>query len=80
MKKRYWNFWNTASSLIRDVSGKGCAKFLPASILEWQDGRIDERCYWTLEGINGNGKISFEEAVEGNGTPVGRGCPFTPTC
>ena len=43
---------------------KEMRKVPPASILEWQDGRIDERCYWTLEGINGNGKISFEEAVE----------------
>jgi asparagine synthase (glutamine-hydrolysing) len=44
---------------------QGLKKLPPASILEWQDGRIlRERVYWTLPECDESGKVSFEEAVE----------------
>jgi asparagine synthase (glutamine-hydrolysing) len=43
---------------------EGIRKLPPATILEWQDGRITERCYWTLPEPHSAGSISFEEAVE----------------
>jgi asparagine synthase (glutamine-hydrolysing) len=42
----------------------GIRKLPPATILEWQDGKITERCYWALPEPRPGGSISFEEAVE----------------
>jgi asparagine synthase (glutamine-hydrolysing) len=43
---------------------EGIRKLPPATILEWQDGKFTERCYWTLPEPQAEGAISFEEAVE----------------
>jgi asparagine synthase (glutamine-hydrolysing) len=42
----------------------GTRKLPPASILEWQDGETQERCYWTLPETDESSAIRFEEAVE----------------
>ncbi len=42
----------------------GTRKLPPASILEWQDGRISESRYWTLPEVDESSSIRFEEAVE----------------
>jgi asparagine synthase (glutamine-hydrolysing) len=39
-------------------------KLPPATVLEWQDGRVTERTYWTLPEYEEPGKVGFEEAVE----------------
>ena len=39
-------------------------KLPPATVLEWQDGRVEVRTYWTLPECDESGKVSFEEAVE----------------
>ena len=43
---------------------EGLRKLPPATVLEWQDGRVEERTYWTLPECDESGKVSFEEAVE----------------
>ncbi len=43
---------------------EGLRKLPPATVLEWQDGRIKERTYWTLPDYEEPGKVGFEEAVE----------------
>jgi asparagine synthase (glutamine-hydrolysing) len=43
---------------------QGIRKLPPASILEWQDGRVEERRYWALDKIDRSWNISFDEAVE----------------
>lgn len=43
---------------------EGLKKLPPATILEWQNGRVQERVYWTLPECDESGKVSFEEAVE----------------
>jgi asparagine synthase (glutamine-hydrolysing) len=45
---------------------QGVSKLAPATILEWRDGNVRERCYWTLPTweSNGSNHIGFEEAVE----------------
>ncbi len=43
---------------------QGIQKLPPATILEWQDGRIKQRTYWTLPVFEEPGKVGFEEAVE----------------
>jgi asparagine synthase (glutamine-hydrolysing) len=43
---------------------QGLTKLPPATVLEWQDGRIQQRTYWTLPGYEEPGKVGFEEAVE----------------
>jgi asparagine synthase (glutamine-hydrolysing) len=40
------------------------AKVPPATIMEWQDGRISSRLYWSLPPMNENSRVMFEEAVE----------------
>lgn len=42
----------------------GIRKLPPATILEWQDGRIAERVYWTLPEFGSAPQIGFEDAVE----------------
>ena len=42
----------------------GIRRLAPATILEWQDGRITERTYWTLDTGHAPARITFEEAVE----------------
>jgi asparagine synthase (glutamine-hydrolysing) len=42
----------------------GMRKLPPASILEWHDGRISERRYWTLPAGGESSRMTFEEAVE----------------
>jgi asparagine synthase (glutamine-hydrolysing) len=41
----------------------GILKLPPATIVEWQDGRISQRQYWSLPEPRAGG-ISFDEAVE----------------
>jgi asparagine synthase (glutamine-hydrolysing) len=43
---------------------EGLRKLPPATMLEWQDGRIRESTYWVLPECDESGKIGFEEAVE----------------
>lgn len=43
---------------------EGIRKLPPATILEWQDGRTEERIYWALPECDESGKVGFEEAVE----------------
>jgi asparagine synthase (glutamine-hydrolysing) len=43
---------------------RGLTKLPPATILTWQDGRIEQRQYWTLPAVPENGRIHFREAVE----------------
>lgn len=43
---------------------EGLRKLPPATVLEWQDGRVEERTYWTLPECDESGTVSFEEAVE----------------
>jgi len=43
---------------------QGTSKLPAASILEWQDGKINQRIYWTLPEIDEASSITFEEAVE----------------
>jgi asparagine synthase (glutamine-hydrolysing) len=44
-------------SIFRNVR-----KVAPATIVEWHDGRLTERCYWTLP-PSGSRKVSIEDAV-----------------
>ena len=43
---------------------QGIAKLPPATILEWRNGQISQRQYWTLPEMDESSPISFEEAVE----------------
>lgn len=43
---------------------RGVSKLPPATILEWQDGKISRRPYWFLPQPDESSKITFEEAVE----------------
>ena len=43
---------------------KGMRKLPPATVLEWQDGKAREKCYWTLPDADEAHPIRFEEAVE----------------
>jgi asparagine synthase (glutamine-hydrolysing) len=43
---------------------QGAAKLPAASILEWQDGKVSQRSYWSLPDASQSSRISFEEAVE----------------
>ena len=43
---------------------KGISKLPPATILEWKDGSIVQRQYWSLPDIDEASRITFEEAVE----------------
>ena len=42
----------------------GTRKLPPATLLEWCDGRISERTYWTLPEADEGSSVRFEEAVE----------------
>ena len=42
----------------------GAGKLPAGSILEWQDGRISQRSYWSLPETEESSRITFEEAVE----------------
>jgi asparagine synthase (glutamine-hydrolysing) len=42
----------------------GMCKLPPATILEWCDGRVTERQYWSLPETGAASRISFHEAVE----------------
>jgi len=42
----------------------GTRKLPPASILEWQDGQVKERQYWSLPEADEASPVRFEEAVE----------------
>ena len=46
-------------SIFQDV-----CKLPAATILEWRDGQITERRYWTLPTVDEQSRIRFEEAVE----------------
>jgi asparagine synthase (glutamine-hydrolysing) len=39
-------------------------KIPPATIVEWQDGQISQRIYWSLPEIDDSLQITFDEAVE----------------
>ncbi len=43
---------------------RGASKLPAATILEWRDGKISQRSYWSLPGVDESSKITFEEAVE----------------
>ena len=43
---------------------QGVSKLAAGSILEWRDGRISQRRYWTPPEVDEHARISFEEAVE----------------
>ena len=43
---------------------EGVSKLPPATILEWRDGQISQRQYWTLPEMGESRGVSFEEAVE----------------
>jgi asparagine synthase (glutamine-hydrolysing) len=43
---------------------QGIAKLPPATILEWRDGQVSQRQYWTLPETDDASRISFEEAVQ----------------
>jgi asparagine synthase (glutamine-hydrolysing) len=43
---------------------EGMQKLPPATILEWHQGRISQRQYWTLPEADESSRITFEEAVE----------------
>jgi asparagine synthase (glutamine-hydrolysing) len=43
---------------------RGMHKLPPATILEWRDGRIEQRGYWSLTEPDGRSKIGWREAVE----------------
>ncbi len=43
---------------------QGAAKLPAATILEWSDGRISLRCYWSLPQASAEPRVGFEEAVE----------------
>src|ERR1051326_7461249 len=43
---------------------EGVSKLPPASILEWNDGRVEQRQYWAPPAIDEGSRIGFEEAVE----------------
>jgi asparagine synthase (glutamine-hydrolysing) len=43
---------------------EGISKLPPATILEWSDGRIEQRRYWFLPDIDESSRVTFEEAVE----------------
>jgi asparagine synthase (glutamine-hydrolysing) len=42
----------------------GAHKVPPATIVEWQEGQISQRCYWSPPAARQSGSIRFEEAVE----------------
>ncbi len=54
-----FGFVTDERSIYREVR-----KVPPATIVEWKDGRISQRCYWSLPEIAEGSSISFEEAVE----------------
>jgi len=43
---------------------RGLAKVPAATILEWSDGRIEQRCYWSPRPVSSSGALSFQEAVD----------------
>ena len=43
---------------------KGAVKVPAATIVEWKDGKLSQRTYWTLGDADENSKITFAEAVE----------------
>jgi asparagine synthase (glutamine-hydrolysing) len=43
---------------------KGLRKLPPATVLEWQDGKTLQKCYWTLPEADEANPVHFEEAVE----------------
>ncbi len=43
---------------------EGMHKLPPATILEWENGRIAQRQYWSLPEADEQSRITFEEAVE----------------
>jgi asparagine synthase (glutamine-hydrolysing) len=43
---------------------QGMAKLPPASLLQWKDGEIRQRQYWTLPPMDERSRVTFEEAVE----------------
>jgi asparagine synthase (glutamine-hydrolysing) len=43
---------------------RGACKLPPATILEWQDGKVGRRSYWSLPAADETAKITFAEAVE----------------
>jgi asparagine synthase (glutamine-hydrolysing) len=43
---------------------RGANKVVPASIVEWSDGKISSRKYWSAPSAQPAGTISFEHAVE----------------
>ncbi|HEX4278168.1 MAG TPA: asparagine synthase (glutamine-hydrolyzing) [Bryobacteraceae bacterium] len=42
----------------------GTRKLPPATLMEWRDGKIIERTYWTLPEADAASPVRFEEAVE----------------
>ncbi|HXJ39249.1 MAG TPA: asparagine synthase (glutamine-hydrolyzing), partial [Bryobacteraceae bacterium] len=43
---------------------RGAAKLPPATILEWKDGLMEQRTYWTLPRSAESVPVTFEEAIE----------------
>lgn len=43
---------------------EGISKLPPATILEWQDGTVTRRQYWSLPEPGDSPRVSFQEAVE----------------
>ncbi len=43
---------------------EGVSKLAAGTILEWRDGTISQRRYWTLPDVDEGSRIRFEEAVE----------------
>jgi asparagine synthase (glutamine-hydrolysing) len=43
---------------------QGVSKLAAGTILEWRDGALTQRRYWTLPDVDENSRITFEEAVE----------------
>jgi asparagine synthase (glutamine-hydrolysing) len=42
----------------------GVSKLQPATLLEWRDGKVAERTWWTLPEADESSRVRFEEAVE----------------
>ncbi|MBV8845139.1 MAG: asparagine synthase (glutamine-hydrolyzing), partial [Bryobacterales bacterium] len=42
----------------------GIHKLPPATILEWENGRVSERLYWTLPQAGSSASMSFDAAIE----------------
>lgn len=47
------------ASIYREVK-----KVPPATIVEWNKGKISQRCYWSLPPVDNASRITFEDAVE----------------